>query len=255
MAPPIAGISQFILGLLLLTAWFIVRRHAGQRNAPTLKSVNYFQKFFLYFAIFNFVLTLPHLALYITPEQFPLLMGLGYTIAHIFVFVSIGYLSRMTASLMPPVARFEKVVFYAWLTVAAIVTVLNLQFATFQNQPTFDHTSGLTTFHIPSFIGAILGITGILGYLPLVILFIVNSIKNTGRKRTRAILLTFGLAITMIAGPLHAVAQSWQTYVAADIFNAMGVALIAAGVIYQINENLQPRPQDGDIRHASSNTV
>lgn len=242
MVMPIAGISQFILGLILLIAWVFIHYHSHRSEVPVLKSVSYLKKYFLYFAIFNFTLSAPHIILFIAPEAFSVTMAWGYSIAHIFVFVALAYLSRLAVSLIPRIARYERAVFVGWLIATALITGLNTMFATLQNQPTFDFATGLTQFHIPQFIGIIFGNASLLGYIPLITLFAISALRSFGTKRRRVLLLTFGMAITMIAGPLHAVARNWQTYVIADIFNALGLILVAIGIIYQLDERVSAKP-------------
>ncbi len=252
MVIPIAGVSQFILGLVLLIAWVFIQQHRKRGNAPAIKSVAYFESYFIHFACFNFILAAPHLVLFFAPETFPVVMGIGYTVAHLFVFIALGYLSRMTVSLIPRIARFEKAVFVFWLAFGAVVGVLNTLFATLQNQPTFNFATGLTEFHIPDFIGIIFGNASLLAYVPLIVLFTISVFKNRGPKRTRALLFAFGMLIIMVAGPLHAVARDWQTYVSADLFNVIGVVLVAIGIIIQIDEGFSAKASNEVIQPSRS---
>lgn len=239
MSIPITGVSQTIELITLIIAYLFVWHHVRQAVVPVLNTiVSYLQKYLLFFAIFNFFLAAPHIVLFFQPDLFSPFMAWGYSIAHIFVFISLAYLSRAAIKVIPSLAHYDWAVITVWAVITITLTAANIFFVTLQHPPYFDPVSGLTKFEIPSFIGIAFGNISMLAYLPLIGLFIYSAVKSQGTKRLRAVLIGTGMLVTMVGGPLHAIAQNWQIYILADILNILGLALVAFGIILQIDQSL-----------------
>jgi hypothetical protein len=180
-------------------------------------------------------MALPAVTLFAVPWLFPVAMGWGYAVANVFLLLSLSHLSRMAVQIMPQLAHRERLVQIIWGLLNAVMLVLNIKFVALANQPGFDPVTGVTQFHIPAFLGPILGTISLIAYVPGIVLFIIAAVRERGDKRIRSILLALGMLIIMVAGPLHAVAATWQIFVLADTLNIISLALMASGIMYRLD--------------------
>lgn len=229
---PITGLSNSFDFILLIVAWLVVGERMKKLVLQATDTIKYIHNYFLYFAIFNLFMALPCVLVVTQPVLFPVAMGWGYTVANVFLLISLSYLSRMEVKIVPQWAAYERLMRYIWVALNVIMTTLNVMFVALNNQPTFDSNTGVTHFQFPAFLGPILGVISLAAYLPGVVLFIISAVHQTGDKRVRSVLLAAGMAIIMVVGPLHAAATSWQIFLLADILNIISLALLASGVIY-----------------------
>jgi hypothetical protein len=231
---PVTAASNFIDCLLLLIAWLIVGRRIKQMSGQVNDTVRRVRSYFGHFALFNAFMALPAVTLYAVPWLFPLAMGWGYAVANVFLLLSLSHLSRLAVKIMPQLAGRERLVQILWGVANVIMLGLNLKFVALANQPTFDPVTGVTQFHIPAFLGPILGTISLIAYVPGIILFTIAAVREHGDKRVRSILLALGMLIIMVVGPLHAVAATWQIFVLADTLNIISLALMAGGIMYRL---------------------
>lgn len=252
----LTGTSQTFDFLLLTISWLFVRAHIKMNEEPVTSTTKHIYRYFGYFALFNFFMAAPNLALIIHPSLFPALMAWGYVIGNVFLLISLAHISLMTVNLVPRFTDKEMLIRRLWGGLVILMTALNAVVIGIQHQPNYDSVSRVTHFVIPSWMGASLGIISFLAYLPAIVVLIFSFIRQHREQRIRSGLLVLGFVIIMIVGPLHAVASNWRIFLTADILNIVSLVFLTTGVLYRIKQQTQSAPKQSTPSAAPpSNTV
>jgi hypothetical protein len=234
MTLPITGLSNSFDCIVLVIAWRVVSARSKEIDSRTSPALTHIRSYLAYFALFNVCMALPFLVLYLQSDTFPAAMGWGYTVANVFLLISLSHISRVVFKLVPRLTKFDRLAQAMWIVFNVIMTGLNVYFVALHNNPTFSKVTGITQFHFPSFLGPVLGTISLLAYVPAIVLFGISTFDRFNEKRLRSALLLVGFIIIMIVGPLHAAAKDWKLFVLADVMNMISLALITAGVLYKL---------------------
>lgn len=246
------AVSELIDLLTIASAyWFIRSRLKSSGNSST-ASITYLKKFFLFFGIFMVFMNAPHIFLYTRQDLFSPAMAIGYTIGHIFLYVSMIYIARMTFTIVPSLVKYEKYAIYTGIVLAAIVTFLETKLMVFgPHKPFLDVERHITNLNVPSVIGGAIALSFSIAVLPPTILFFISAFKTNGAKRIRSLLLALGLLTLVLAGPLHDNARSWQVFLAADIATAIANTMLAVGIAYKLEQSLSAKVQAAPVQTPS----
>jgi hypothetical protein len=250
---PITAISMFTGAAVFLGAWWYIGSRAGETSAANFRPIEMFRQFFLYMAIFLFISSSSHLWLMFDPENFPLAASITFTVGHIFTYLALIALARMTCSLVPRLAARERGIVITLAIAAAIVTVVTAITSIWGVQPVYDYEHHVTINNAARPVGAGIGVLTLVTMLPVLVMFIVFAVRSTGPRRIRSLLLATGMVVLIASGTMHNIARSGDVYILADVLTIVGVFILGTGVLYRLEQSLAPTPVRPVL--APSNTV
>lgn len=234
---PLTALTMLIASLAMLTSWFFITQRLKDKSHKVSFQAGLMAKYFLFMGIFCMFMFAPHVLLGYNPSAFPLAMAYGYVIGHIFCYIAFMYIIRLTFSIVPKLNnKYRGALVLAGL-IAMGITALNAVTMIGGTRPEFSVEKGVTLFNAHPAVGAGIALYATLACVPFAILMIINGFTNPG-ARIRSFLLGGGFLISMIAGPLHDVAQNANVYMLADIITIFGVLVTATGVVYRIGEKI-----------------
>ena len=237
---PLTSLMTLLGGLSMLGSWFFIGYRMKHSSHPVSQQVRLLRGYFLYMSIFCFIMFMPHLLLGTDPDRFSSAMAWGYVVGHIFCYIAFTIMLRLTFSMVPRLANKEAYAIAFGTIFIVAVTLINAKTMIYGTQPTYDLQNHVTLFNAAPVVGASIALFASVCVVPAAILFIINGIHNPS-ARLRSLLLGGGMFVTMVAGPMHDVARSWQLYMAADIISILGILLVTAGVVYRLEERIAPR--------------
>lgn len=239
MVVPISGVSLAFDSLFSLMAFLFISQRIRSSQTPVTESVRYLRTFFAYFTGFFILMGLPHLLLFNNDMAFAEAMAWGYTVGHVLLFISLTYLAGMTLAIIPAWSKYDKAIVIIGSVLNIVITLLETIYMIFGTyRPYFDYQNQVTVFNAPVIVGVLITLYVLFAFLPPAVLFTVSAIKSRGPKRRRAALLAAGMSLIILAGPLHDTARSWQTFLVADIFTGLATCLLAAGIVYKLDQSL-----------------
>lgn len=214
----LSGIFSLIDFVILFFFYYRLKKSSVTNNQFSY----YFQRFALYFGIFPLVLAIPILLF----SKSSYMLGLGYIIGHIFLYISCGYLTRIWLLIVKPSFNSRNI-FIIYLVLGLVATILNIYLF---NYPVINE-NGITLWNAqqPVAISIILIFASAL--IPAVVVFIRESIRQP-KSRMRFSLIAASLIVILIGGPLHDVAKDVTMYLVADIVSITGYVLMFMGVVY-----------------------
>jgi len=228
--------------LLLFASWYLISARINRAEVPPSRQIIFLRGFYFYIAVFFLLMFLPHLLLNFDASKFPLYMSLGYTIGHIFYYVSLLYLSRALFSLVPQLAKREKIATMLSVIIGSIITVLTTVTMVFGKRPAFDYAHHVTLFNANPVVGVSIAVFSFIIVAPTAFLMILNGIHNPS-ARVRSFLLGGGLFVLLTGGPIHDNARTGMVYAAADILTIVGLLIVTSGLLYRFDERLVPGTQ------------
>ena len=231
---------MILLGAVVsLGSWFIIGQRSRQSAAKVSTQVMLLQRFFLFMGIFTVLMFIPQIILYTRPSLFPVSMAWGYVVGHVFLYIAFAYTLRLTFSMIPRLADKQVFAIVAAAVAATVITLVNAVTMIWGRLPAYDYINHVTLFNAHPFVGAGIALFAAVSVIPAAILIIMNGVRNP-KLRIRSFLLGFGFILIMTAGPLHDTATTWQLYMVADIVSAIGMFVLAGGVLYRFEERFVP---------------
>jgi L-lactate permease len=103
-------------------------------------------------------------------------------------------------------------------------------------------------------VGASIAVFTLVTMVPVVVMFAVFAARSTGPRRIRSLLLASGMVVLIASGSMHNIARSGEVYVFADLLTIIGVVVLGAGVLYQMEQSMAPA-SGKPILAPPSNTV
>lgn len=234
-AMPITAYTSFLGFVVMLGSYLIVIQRIKASPAVASVQLRYLHKFFLNMGLFCLIISLPAVFLVLSPDRFPIMMAWGYVISHIFFYIAVTYIARLSFSMIPKLASKDRYLMYLGLVVCVGVTVVSIVTMPFGVMPSYNEAAHLIELNAAPVVGISIAVYAAATMLPTTILMIVNGVRNPN-ARTRSFLLGGGLFVLMVAGPLHDTARTASLYATADLVSAFSLLLVAAGVIYRFNE-------------------
>jgi hypothetical protein len=210
-------------------------------------------KFFLHMMIFFAIMSIPYLWTN-NPSQFSVSAAWAYVIGHVFMYLSLMYVSRMTFSLIPRLSTYDKPLTAVWLIAITLQTAFNAKTMIWGVQPTYNYKLHLTEFRTYTGVGITLGLMAAIAFVPTIILFTMNAIRAHGIERVKPALLSVGFFLITTAGPLHDNARSAQQYALADIFTTLGMVVVLFGIAFHMHSDLA-KAQLPQGKHVPSSAV
>jgi hypothetical protein len=220
-------------------SWVVIGGRMHKAGGKASKQIVSLHRFFLYIGIFSLLMFLPNLWLTFAPADFPLVMAIGYTVGHIFLFIAATEIGRLFVSMVPRLVNWDKGVLTFGIVVNIAATITTAVTMIFGVQPQYDYQEHVILFNAATPVGIFIAGFMIVTVLPPTILFLADGIRNSAH-RLRSFLLGIGFILMIAGGPLHDNATSASMYVAADILTIAAVILVAAGVLYRYEERLAP---------------
>lgn len=218
MTLPLSGIGHFVDFIVLGFFYYRLRKSNIKNN----KFFLYFERFTLSMSIFFLLMALPNL--FLTENSF--MLGLGYVIGHIFLYISYAYLIRVSLLILKP--SFDSIkIFTFYLFLALIITLTNIYYF---NYPVI-LKDGITAFNVSPLIGISIIFISMMTLLPSAILFIREAFMQP-QQRTRFALIGISFILIIVGGPLHDVATAPATYMLADVVTTIGFITMLFGVIF-----------------------
>ncbi|HEY4160569.1 MAG TPA: hypothetical protein VGM08_00750 [Candidatus Saccharimonadales bacterium] len=247
---PLTELSALSGSLILFASWYLISARIRNAETPPSRQIVFLRAFYFYIAVFFLLMFLPHLWLNFDSSKFPLYMALGYTIGHVFYYISLLYLSRVLFSLVPSLASREKIAIVLSAVIGTIITVLTTATMVFGKRPAYDYAHHVTLVNANPAVGASIAIFSFIIVAPTAFLMILNGIHNP-TARVRSFLLGGGLFVLLTGGPIHDTARTGTIYAAADILTITGVLIMTSGLLYRFEERLVPnrRPLGAAAAH------
>lgn len=215
---PLSGIGHSVDFLVLIYFYYRLRKSRVANN----KFFYYFERFTLSMSLFFVFMAVPNL--FFTDNT--LLLGWGYVIGHIFLYVSYAYLVRVSLLILKP--SFESTnIFKAYLLAGAGITAVNILLF---NYPVVLE-SGITAFNADPIIGILIVIISVLTLLPSAVLFIIKSIQQPQQRR-RFAFIGISFLLIIAGGPLHDLATTPAMYMLADAITTTGFVVMLLGVVF-----------------------
>jgi len=218
MVLPITGIGHLIDFLVLIYFYSRIRK----TNIANNKFYYYFERFTLSMATFFLIMAIPNL---LFPND-SYILGLGYIIGHIFLYVSYAFLIRVSLFILKP-AYNSLLIFFAYLVLAAAITTLNV--ILFNYPVVLDN--GITAFNAAAPIGIAITLISLVTLLPSSVLFIREAIRQPQQRR-RFALIGISFLLIIIGGPMHDTATTASMYIVADAITTLGFLTMFFGVIF-----------------------
>ena len=251
---PITAISMFTGAVVFFSAWWYVGYRAGQAQVMLSRPVELFRQFFLYMAIFLGISSSAHLWLVFRPEAFPLAAAVAFTVGHVFTYLALIALARMTCALVPKLGAHERSIVITLGVAAAVVTMMTAVTMIWGVQPFYDYEHNVTINNASRPVGASIGMLTLVTMLPVLVMFVVFAVRSGGSRRTRSLLLAGGMVVLIVSGTMHNLARNGDVYVLADLLTIIGVFVLGTGVIYRMEQSMAP-VVDKPVLEPSSNTV
>lgn len=234
-------------------AWIYLGRKIHDPRKPVWRSTHYMHSFFFHMMIFFVIMSIPYLWINDT-ARFSESAAWSYVVGHIFMYLGLMSIARMTFALIPRLSPYDKSLTITWLTVIAGQTIFNAKTMIWGVRPTFDHKLHLTEFHTYTGVGIILACMAAIAFVPPIILFAMQAIRARGIERIKPILISIGFLLITTAGPLHDNARSAQQYALADVFTTVGMIITLFGVALHLQSN-PGEAQQVRTKHAPSNSL
>ncbi|MDY6770748.1 MAG: hypothetical protein SV186_02185 [Candidatus Nanohaloarchaea archaeon] len=213
----LTGISQVFMGVIAWLSFARLWYSYREKQTPTLK---YFAFFFAYFGTFQLTMALSLLPRSFTGAQ----LGAFYIFGHVFLYLSIAYYSRIPTYIWKP--EWELKVFALNLLAGAAITVLNVMQ---WNKP--EQVGSIIVWHVPKMIGLTIGVLDAVNWIiGGTIFFGILAWKETGRERVKLALLSVGMLLLTVSGPIHDLTTSVKMLALADLFTTLGVVTLMAGI-------------------------
>jgi hypothetical protein len=251
---PLTAATTVIGSLIMGYAWVYLGLQIGIHRNSIQRSVRFVHKFFLSMMFFFIIMSVPYIWTN-NPEKFSVSAAWAYVVGHIFMYLGVMYISRMTFALIPRLSSYDKPLTAVWVLATAIVTGINAKTMIWGVQPTYNYKLHLTEFHTSPMVGIPLATMAAFAFIPAIILFILSAVRARGIDRIKPLLLSLGFLLITTAGPLHDNARTAQLYAIADVFTTLGMIITLLGVTFHIESGLrEARPRRATI-HAPSNTV
>ena len=225
---PLTGFVHTIDSIILILIGGKLWRDLATKQA-TSPAKAYFMYFFVTVGIFQLIMGLSHVILYIDAALFPIVMNWGYIVGHVFLYLSLAF------SLMVPLELSfpgKKVKYYA----ASLISLFGLGITYINiikpNHPVYESATGITFFNADPLVGKLIPIIVLLSWGVAVVMFIWNAIKSRHNRMAliRSIVISVGFIITTAGGPLHDVAQTSVQFLVADILTLLGFLTLASGI-------------------------
>jgi len=251
---PLTTITTLTGAVIMGYAWLYLGHKIHDPRKPVGQSVRYMDKFFLYMMIFFIIMSIPY-PWTNDPARFSVSAAWSYVVGHVFMYLGLMYVSRMTFSLIPRLKPYDKPLTVVWLIAITLQTAFNAKTMIWGVQPTYNYKLHLTEFHTYTGVGIALGLMAAIAFVPTIILFAANAIRAHGVERIKPALLSVGFLLITTAGPLHDNARSAQQYALADIFTTLGMVVVLSGIAFRMRSELAAEEQSPQAKHVPSSTV
>jgi len=163
------------------------------------------------------------------------LMGAGFILAHVFLFLAAAYFLTITVYFIKP--NLRRVLFWIFLALALgaiTLSVINL------NYPVYDSSTGITNWNINPTVGIVFTILFALVLIPCSIFFYFQGVKSQSRfVRIRSLLIATGLILLMVAAYTYYSADTQLKAFISDLFSFAALLTIFFGVYYKRSINLK----------------
>lgn len=225
---PLTGLVHTIDGIIVMIIASKLWRDPATRQS-TNSAKTYFLYFFITVGIFQLIMGLTHLILYINAGMFVEVMNWGYIIGHVFLYLSLALALMVPLELIFP---GKKIKYYAASLIGIFglaITYINI---TKPTHPVYESTTGITFFNVDPAVGGLIPIIVLLSWGVAAIMFIINGIKSRRNRivLVRSLVISVGFIITIVGGPLHDVAKTSAQFLIADILTLLGFLTLASGI-------------------------
>ncbi|GEM_PF-920823 len=229
---PLTGLTHTINGLVLaLIGAKLYNDSAKEAGADPAKK--YFMNFFFSFGVFQLIMGLAHAVLYVNQSAFAAVMNWGYIIGHVFLYLSLAFTLMVPLELSLPGKKIKNIAFSLIAIFGLAITYINI---IKPNQPFFESKTGITFFNADPLVGKLIPIIVLLSWGVSVLIFIYHGLKSRNNRlaMARSLVISLGLILLIVGGPLHDVAQTSLQFLMADILTLLGSLILASGTLLKL---------------------
>ncbi len=220
---------HIFLALVSFACYYRVKKGYEKKG---IKSLFYFQRFFLIFSGFMLMNGLPMLVM---TELDPVQQGAFYIMARPFLYVSLAYFIQVPFSISFP--KYKKYAVGFNLVYGAVAWFTNFHFWTLNSIEASSVPVGfieevlITRMDVVGPIGPMIGIIVILNWIVFgLIYFGYQAFKAEGTTRLKFGLMAIALGIMTVGGPMHDNATTAMEFLIADGLILLGLIVLFAGI-------------------------
>ncbi|MFH1236182.1 MAG: hypothetical protein V1685_04570 [Parcubacteria group bacterium] len=223
MAFPITPTIDLLNGVLCaFLAW---KLHRSLRQNPSHRVLHLFAQLYVFLIFAYLAFSLPRFFVPLDQQA----IGVGFLVAHVFLFLAAGYLVRVTTFFFR--ANWELPAFWLFLTLAVgamIVGVMNFQ------EPYYNTTTGITDWNIDPMFGTLTTVIFLIVLVPSSLFFFYQGIKTRNTViRTRSILIALGIALLLVALAIYYNSGTSTLFFISDLFSLSAFLSTFIGVYYK----------------------
>lgn len=239
LAIQIAALTSLAGVVVSFVAWSVVGGHIKESSQQLARPVRLMDSYFLLLALYFLIIWLPHISLMGSPQWFPALMAGGFVISHTCWYFGLIQVLRMLTEIQPSLNRQKVKIVAASAAVAAGLTLVTA-IALSSGQPAYyDYEQFLPRLNLETWLSIIISLATFLVLLPATWHFLTLAHRaDLPANRWRFGLMGAGLALQVGAVPVRELATTWQLLVIADGGIILGVAILAVGFMYRIDQPL-----------------
>lgn len=220
----LSGVLLIVNSLIL--SFFYVRLNKGGNNDNNF--FVYFKRFTMFFGIFSVIMAIPVILF----SKSSLMLGLGYVIGHIFLYIACAYLARIWLLIAKP-SYDSTNLFRIYLVLGLVITVLNIYLF---NLPVIND-NGIVLWDAQAPVAISIVMILFSSLFPAAIVFIRESFRQP-KQRKRYLLIGLSFLVIIVGGPLHDIAKTALAYLAADMVTIVGFLLMFWGVMSSVKSNV-----------------
>jgi hypothetical protein len=218
-------------------SWLFIRERLRASSGGNTHQARLLALSFLLSTLYGLFMLLPHVLISFKPEYFPFAMALGFTIGHVFLYLSFTQMFRLTFSLIPRLSDKETVAIGIGIFATVVLTALTASTMLLGTRPEFSASEGITIFNTHELVDVGNGLVGLILVVPAALLMIYNGITNN-YLRLRSFLIGGGMIILMIAGPMIEGAKEPMIFALSNSLSVLGLLVMTVGIAYRMNENI-----------------
>lgn len=226
---PITPLIDF--GNSIICFFCALRLYRSHQKEGQDKVIEYFYKAYTAMVVAYLFFSLPRLIL---PDD-SFLLGAGFILAHVFLFLAAAYFLTITIYFIKP--KLHRAFFWIFLVLALgaiTLSIINL------NYPVYDRSTGITNWNIDPSVGIVFTILFALVLVPCAIFYYYQGLKSQDKiVKVRSLLIATGLILLMVAAYTYYSAETQLKSLVSDLFSFTALLTIFFGVYYKRHYNLR----------------
>jgi len=214
----VSYLASFFVMLVSFAGYLKLRFTLRSSDNETLR---HFKNFFGWFGVFQLFMAWP---MFVPVVLSSVKLGAFYIFSHVFLYVSVAYLSLVPISIYRP--EWKEKVFWLNIVAGGVISFVNIVYWTLP-----EIESNLLLYNVGAPVGPMIGVLVGLNMAVLAGGFFAKMAwDRSGEDRMKFVLLALGMFTMTVGGPLHDNASTFLMYVVADVLISVSILLILSGL-------------------------